>query len=124
MTKNRIRSLFRQNGIFNFAGENLSYKHVQEKIRGLHLNESLSAQLRILLSLLNTQEDEKENIKAEILIKGKVFYREIKILTSIRGVSPFLAIAIMSDIADINRFSNAKKLCSYLRPAPGTNEET
>lgn len=121
MTKNRIRSLFRQNGIFNFAGENLSYKHVQEKIRGLQLNESLSAQLRILLSLLNTQEDEKENIKAEILIKGKVFYREIKILTSIRGVSPFLAIAIMSDIADINRFSNAKKLCSYLRTAPGIN---
>lgn len=118
MTKNRIRSLFRQNGIFNFAGENLSYNHVQEKIKGLQVSASLSAQLRILLSLLNTQEDEKENIKAEILIKGKVFYREIKILTSIRGVSPFLAIAIMSDIADINRFPNAKKLCSYLRTAP------
>jgi transposase len=118
MTKNRMRSLFRQNGIFNFAGENLSYKHVQEKIMNLQVSASLSAQLKVLLSLLNTQENEKENIKKEILVKGKIFYREVKILTSIRGVSPFLAIAIMSDIADINRFSNAKKLCSYLRTAP------
>ena len=91
---------------------------MQEKIKGLDVSMSLSAQLRVLLSLLNTQENEKENIKAEILVKGQVFYKEIKILTSIRGVSPFLAIAIMSDIADINRFPNAKKLCSYLRTAP------
>jgi len=118
MTKNRIRSLFRQNGVFGFSKENLSYKHIQDKIKDLSVSETLSVQITILLSTLNSLENEKKNIKKAILKKGKIFYREIRILTSIRGVSPFLAIAIMSDIADINRFANAKKLCSYLRTAP------
>ena len=118
MTKNRIRSLFRQNGIFGFSKENLSYNHIQDKIRGLPVSEALSIQISIMLSTLNSLEDEKENIKKAILKKGGIFHREVVILTSIRGVSPFLAIAIMSDIADINRFPNAKKLSSYLRAAP------
>ncbi len=118
MTKNRIRSLFRQNGIFGFSKENLSYNHIQDRIRSLPVSEVFSVQINILLSTLNSLENEKENIKKAILKKGKIFYREIRILTSIRGISPFLAIAIMSDIADINRFPSAKKLCSYLRTAP------
>lgn len=117
-TKNRIRSLFRQNAIFDFSGENLSYQKTQEKIKEYKTSPALSAQLNILISMLQALESEKNNIKNEILKKGKIFYREIKLLTSIRGVSPFLAIAIMTDIADINRFPNAKKLCSYLRTAP------
>ena len=68
--------------------------------------------------MLNSLLDEKENIKRDILKKGEIFYKEIKLLTSVRGISPFLAIAMMSDIADIKRFPNAKKLCSYLRTAP------
>ncbi len=118
MTKNRIRSLFRQNGIFGFSKENLSYNHIQDRIRSLPVSEAFLVQINILLSTLNSLENEKENIKKAILKKGKIFYREIRILTSIRGISPFLAIAIMSDIADINRFPSAKKLCSYLRTAP------
>jgi transposase len=118
MTKNRIRSLFRQNGIFNFSRDNLSYDHVQEKIHELSVSSSLGTQLKILVSLLNAIEGEKKAIKEEILRKGKIFEKEMHILTSIRGMSLFLAVAIMSDIADINRFPNAKKLSSYLRTAP------
>jgi hypothetical protein len=79
MTKNRIRSLFRQNGIFSLSGKDLSCNHVQDKIRELPVSASLSAQLSILLSLLNSIENEKDKIKGEILKKGKIFYREIKI---------------------------------------------
>jgi transposase len=118
MTKNRIRSLLRQNGIYRFKDKNLSYKKFQEELISISTSDSLASQFKILLSMLNIQLEEKENIKDEILKKGKIFYKEISLLTSIRGVSPFLAIAIMSDIADINRFKNAKKLCSYLRTAP------
>jgi transposase len=118
MTKNRIRSLFRQNGIFDFRGKDLSHKCVQKEILNMNFSLCLFSQVKILLSLLNVQIEEKNNIKNEILKKGKIFYKEISLLTSIRGVSPFLAIAIMSDIADINRFKNAKCLCSYLRTTP------
>jgi|GEM_PF-5843272 len=33
MTKNRIRSLLRQNDVFDFTGENLSYKKVQDEMK-------------------------------------------------------------------------------------------
>lgn len=118
MTKNRIRSLLRQNGIFDFSGKNLSYKKVQEEMKEFKTSPALRVQLDILISTLNAEEEHKEAIKQEILKAGKIFHNEIELLTSIKGVSPFLAIAIMSDIADINRFPNAKKLCSYLRTAP------
>lgn len=117
-TKNRIRSLLRQNGIFGFAGENLSYEHVKTRIINLKTGIALSSQLNILVNTLEALETEKDNVKNEILKMGKLFHREIRLLTSIRGISPFLAIAIMTDIADINRFPSAKKLCSYLRTAP------
>jgi transposase len=118
MTKNRIRSLLRQNAIFDLAGKNLSYHKVQEELQSLQVRSALRVQLDILLVTLQLQEQQKGAIKTEILKAGRIFHREIRILTSIRGISPFLAIAIMTDIVDINRFPNAKKLCSYLRAAP------
>lgn len=118
MTKNRIRSLLRQNGIFDFSGKNLSHIKVQEEMNDLQVDAGLRIQLGILIATLNELEQQKKSIKDEILKAGGIFTKEIEILTSIRGISPFLAIAIMTDIADINRFPNAKKLCSYLRTAP------
>lgn len=37
------------------------------------------------------------------------------------GISVFIAIAIIADIAKIDRFKSSKKLCSYLRSAPGVS---
>lgn len=121
MTKNRIRSLFRQNGIFEFSKQNLSYTVIQESVLSELESHALHPHIKILIDLLNFQEKQKDEIKREILRKGKIFYNEIKLLTSIRGVSPFLAIAIMSDIVTIDRFPNAKHLSSYLRTAPRIN---
>ena len=43
---------------------------------------------------------------------------QIEILTSMKGVSVFIAIAIITDIIDVNRFRNSKAFTSYLRSAP------
>ena len=60
--------------------------------------------------------------KRDILTLGaKVHPKEIELLTSIKGISVIIAIALMSDIGDIKRFKNGKKLCSYLRSAPGVD---
>ncbi len=45
----------------------------------------------------------------------------IRLLTSIKGISVFTAIGIMSDVVDINRFPSTKKFSSYLRSAPEEN---
>ena len=44
--------------------------------------------------------------------------REIDILTSMKGVSVFIAIAIIADIITVDRFKNSKAFTSYLRSAP------
>ena len=44
--------------------------------------------------------------------------KEIEILTSLKGISVFMAIAIIADIINVNRFKNSKAFTSYLRSAP------
>jgi transposase len=44
--------------------------------------------------------------------------KEIEILTSIKGISVFIAIAVIADIIEVNRFKNSKAFTSYLRSAP------
>jgi len=39
-----------------------------------------------------------------------------------KGISVFTAIALMADIATIERFPNSKHFTSYLRSAPGIDE--
>jgi transposase len=116
--KNRIRSLLSQNGILEFRKKNLSAMYVQKSLLELNTSVNLKVQIGVFIDMLRYLLDKKDEIKKQILIQGQIFNKEIGILTSIRGISPFLAIAIMSDIADINRFPNAKHLCSYLRTAP------
>jgi len=44
--------------------------------------------------------------------------KEIEILTGMKGVSVFIAIAIIADIIDVSRFRDSKAFSSYLRSAP------
>ena len=46
---------------------------------------------------------------------------KIDILTSMKGISAFTAIALLSDIGKIKRFKSSKKLTSYLRSAPSVD---
>jgi transposase len=119
MTKNRIRSLLSQNGIFGFKNKDISEKKVQEELLAEEMSEILIFQVKMLFEVLDIQEKKMDETKGKILIKGKIFEYEIELLTSIKGISPFIAIAVMSDVVDIRRFKNAKHFCSYLRAAPG-----
>jgi transposase len=57
-------------------------------------------------------------LKEQILIHAAPFMKEIEILTSMKGVSVFIAIAIIADIIEVSRFRNSKAFTSYLRSAP------
>jgi transposase len=119
MTKNRIRSLLNQNGIFGFKNKDISEKKVQTELLAQEMSDSLIFQVKMQFEVLDVQEKKLEETKGKILVKGKIFDREIELLTSIKGISPFIAIAVMSDVVDVHRFKNAKHFCSYLRAAPG-----
>lgn len=73
----------------------------------------------MLYDELTELEQKNEDLKKVIKDVGiKLFPREIELLIRIKGVSILTAVAIMSDVVDVHRFSGTKKFCAYLRTAP------
>jgi transposase len=115
---NRIHSILKQNGIYLEKKEltRLSFKN---NIQDLNLSQSWKVQIIILLNQIELIEQQTEDLKRIIFQKGyDLFKNELELLLSITGFSPLTAIALMTDIADINRFHSVKKFCSYLRTTP------
>jgi transposase len=116
--KNRIHSIFKQNGLV-ISRKDISAVPSRSKLLELPLSPTWKIQLKILLKQLELIEQETEELKKAIYNLGnKVFKEEIELLLSIKGFSPLTAIALMSDVINIDRFPCAKKFCSYLRTAP------
>ena len=128
MTKNRIKSILRQNMIVEPSiGDDLFKVKNKELIETLDLTETSKFQLRLLCAQLSEQGNEVNILEDQILKTATPYMKEIRILTSMKGVSVLMAIALLADISDIQRFANSKHLCSYLRTAPGvksSNETT
>lgn len=134
MVKNRIHSLLiHQGGVCTHRGvythqgvdihppgyylgnSDIFNKDVREAVFNLELPETIAFQLEVFYKQVDFLEDQVNEVKERILGEGKPFENEIDKLVSIKGVSVFIAIAVMSDIADINRSVGSKKLCSYLK---------
>lgn len=125
--KNRIHSIFTENG-FNISRKQLSSPNNRTKLLEMPINDIWKAQLKILFTQMDIIEQETEKIRQEIYQLGyRLFKTEIPLLLSIKGFSPLTAIALMSDVIDINRFPSVKKFCAYLRTAPkvkSSNDKT
>lgn len=126
-TKNRIHSLLKQN-LYPFTKEYIFGKKTRKVIRELCEDKHvLNFQINLLMDQLEQFEETIITLKENILCEGSFYMKEINILTSMRGLSIFTAIAIISDIITVKRFSNSKKFASYLRSTPrvsSSNEKT
>lgn len=118
MLKNRVRSLLRQNAVLGLEKRNLSEGKCQRDVLAAEMPESVRAQIRLLFQLIGVQEEAMEGLTRQVLVQARCFRVEMELLMSIKGVSAFIAAAIMADVVDIRRFPNAKHFCSYLRAAP------
>jgi transposase len=116
--KNRIHSILKQNGICIDRGK-IDRKAFQGQIEEFAVAEVWKLQMRSAYRELQSLNKEQEGIKKVIYSRGYArFKREVELLLSIRGFSPLTAIALMSDVVDVNRFANARSFCSYLRATP------
>lgn len=70
------------------------------------------------LSLMWCISEQKENTKLEIIKMGALFEREIKLCIGIKGVTPFLVLAFISDVGDITRFKNVRGFNAYMGVVP------
>lgn len=126
-TKNRIHSLLKQN-LKPFTKEYIFGKKTRKEIRSLCEDiPALHFQLNFLFDHLEHLEDQIIAMKQKIKQEGRFYIKEIDILTSMKGVSVFTAIAIIADIISVKRFPNSKQFASYLRSTPkveSSNEKT
>lgn len=124
--KNRIHSLLKQN-LFPFNKVMIFNSKMREKILNISDSRELSFQLRILFNELDHLELTIKEVVKEIQIAGSPYMKEINILTTMQGISVLSAIAIISDIISVDRFSNSKQFASYLRSTPkveSSNDKT
>jgi transposase len=115
--KNRIHSLLKEQ-LYGFTREEIFDKRSREKIRAIAPHTPLHFQVNLLLDRLERAEEDVEALKDQVLLQAEPFMDQIEILTSMKGVSVFIAIAIIADIIAISRFPNSKTFTSYLRSAP------
>lgn len=118
-TKNRIHSLLKE-ALYGFTKKAIFSQKSRARIRKLSDGSPTRFQVNLLWDMLDRFEEDEETLKSQILLKAEPFMKQIDILTSMKGVSVFIAIAIIADIFDINRFRNSKAFTSYLRSAPKT----
>jgi transposase len=112
--KNRIHSLLKER-LHGFTQEEIFGKKGR---RGIPPGTPLQFQVNLLLSRLERDEAGVGLLKGKIPLLAAPFTAQIKILTSMKGVSVFIAAAVIADIIDAGRFRNSKAFTSYLRPAP------
>lgn len=123
--KNRIHAIFKQN-LNPFTREYIFSISARNEIKKIQMGEVADYQIKYLFEHLENLEKKFTEIEEAIKVIGKKYYKEIDILTSMKGISVITAIAIIADVAEVKRFPNSKHFTSYLRSAPGvdsSNEE-
>jgi len=115
--KNRIHSLLKEK-LYGFTQEEIFGKKNRKMIRDLEKGTNLSYQIDDLLNTLEYLEDRIDSLEDKIKEQAEPCLREIEILTSMKGIGVFTAIAIIADIITVDRFRNSKAFTSYLRSAP------
>jgi len=115
--KNRIHSLLKEQ-LYGFTQEEIFDQRNRKKIRAIAPGTALYFQVNLLLDQLERDEADVETLKDRVLLEAAPFMAQIEILTSMKGISVFIAIAVIADIIDVSRFKNSKAFTSYLRSAP------
>ncbi len=125
MLKNSVQSILTENGIVLSTVNKkllLSEKTGLSLLEKLDISEASRISVRISLEILWKVQEQKEQLVKEIFYAGKPFEKEIKLLISIRGITPLSALAFLSDIGDVRRFKTTRKMNAYLGLVPRLKE--
>jgi len=121
--KAQVESLLVEEGIGERAIGQAVVEHpeaAEETLAKLELSDSSRTCIRMSLRLLTPLQNEKQRLRAEIVLTGEPLQESVKLLMTIRGVTAFLALAFLADVGDISRFSSLRKLYAYLGVVPGS----
>jgi len=118
--KNKIHAILLRNGVHHPDYSDLFGVGGMKFLRSLTTlpdseHYSLTSYLNIVETLIREKTQTAKNI--ETLCKNN---HQAMLLTSIPGVSYYSAMIILTEMGEVQRFSNPKKLCSYAGLVPRT----
>jgi len=114
--KNKIHAILIRQGV------KLPYKSLGPKaINWLHDNIDINDILVSYFNLLEQYNNELKFIKERIEARAEKD-EQAKLLMTIPGIGPIRAMEIIAEIADIKRFPNSSKLCSYAGLVPSIKQ--
>jgi len=116
--KNMVHSILLRNGIRHEYSD-LFGRRGMKFLSSLEIAGSDKYRLHSYLRIVESFIAEKERVtnKIALLCKGN---EQAMLLTSMKGIRYYSAMVIISEIGDIRRFLNPKKLCNYAGLAPRT----
>lgn len=117
--KNKIHAILLRNGIQHHDYSDLFGAGGMKFLRHITLSDSEQYSLISYLNIVETLTKEKTQTakKIESLCKNN---HQAMLLTSIPGISYYSAMVILTEMGEVHRFSNPKKLCSYAGLVPRT----
>lgn len=121
MHKNNIQAILAENGIVLPQAEKirlLSPKYGLSLLSELELSEASRISIQISLQVLWKIEEAKNRISNEIILTGDPVKEQVKLLITIKGISPLMALAFLADVGDIRRFKTSRKMNAYLGLVP------
>jgi transposase len=121
--KNRIHSLLKEQ-LYEFTQEEIFNQKNRVRIREISADPVLRFQINQLMYRLERDEADVEDLKERVLVHTAPFMEQIRMLTSMKEISVFIAIAIIADIIDVNRFKDSKHFTSYPRSATRLSNST
>jgi transposase len=125
MLKNTIQAILADNGISLPEGQKTMLSSETDAIKmleGYEVSPASWVSIQINLKLLWEVEGYKKRIRKEILFAGEPFGDAVKLLISVRGITPLNALAFLADVADIRRFKTLRKMNAYLGLVPRVNQ--
>jgi transposase len=115
--KNRIHALLKER-LYGFTREELFGKKDRRELRERSDDPVLHVQINQLLDRLEREEGDTEELKEQVLLAAEPFMVQRALLTSMKGISVFIAIEIIADSIEVSRFRDSKAFTSYLKSAP------
>jgi len=123
--KNTIQEILADNGIslaYHQKTMLSSDTEAKEMMDEFDLSPASLLSIQTNLEVLWKVEEQKNGLKKEILLAGDPFADEVKLLITVRGITPLTALAFLADVADIKRFKTLRKMNAYLGLVPRVNE--
>ncbi len=119
--KSQVQGVLMDNGI---TDRDLGRRLVDRPAVGLQragqlqLSSATAFCIAMSLRMLATLLEEKSKLQREIYRAGRSVEAQVRLLITIRGVTPLLALAFLSEVGDIRRFPNLRGLLAYLGVVP------